>query len=549
MTKPKKTQLVPTKSPGSFGSRPLGVTFYEDRAEVTRVATVELAAGSQWIHLSGVSAFLDDRSIQVRVLTAAKSEPTDEEGDGHKAAGVAVIAASARRQVLPAYVHAKGPIEELDTQLREAELARASAQARLTRANSRRTRLRALAATWCEGLSEIPRGAATDDLAAWRAAYDSTDAALAGAMDEWFEASRALSEADDAAALAQARLAVRRAEAPICDATVEVQLDAESAGRYELEFKYRVPCAMWRPEHLARLDFDEAAQIGRIELVTYATVWQATGERWDGVELAFSTARPSQAASPPLLQDDPIWSRKKTTDERKTVTIESRDVEVAAADVAGGHSQVAQMPGVDDGGEPLEYGSKARVDLPSTGAPFRVEIASIELEAKVERVLRPERSAVAHIRALATLTGDEPLLAGPIRIVRGGSMMGRTRLDFVAPGAAFELGFGPDDAIRVRRHEHRRREESTITGSQTIDFDTDLFLSNLSDQPQKLHVFERIPVSEIEGLKVTLVENDGFNVNEADGFLDLELELEPRATKKLNIEYELKAPSKMVLPF
>ena len=204
MTKPKKTQLVPTKSPGSFGSRPLRVTFYEDRAEVTRVATVELAAGSQWIHLSGVSAFLDDRSIQVRVLTAAKSEPTDEEGDGHKAAGVAVIAASARRQVLPAYVHAKGPIEELDTQLREAELARASAQARLTRANSRRTRLRALAATWCEGLSEIPRGAATDDLAAWRAAYDSTDAALAGAMDEWFEASRALSEADDAAALAEA---------------------------------------------------------------------------------------------------------------------------------------------------------------------------------------------------------------------------------------------------------------------------------------------------------------------------------------------------------
>lgn len=545
MTKPKKNGLSVAK-PATFDSRPIRVTFYEDRAEVTRVASVELAAGSQWIHLSGVSAFLDDRSVQVRLLAAAEPSKDTESSNEME---VSVIAASARRRVLPAYVHAKGPIEELETMLREAEAARTSAQARLARANSRRAHLRTLTSTWCAGLSEIPRGAAADDLAPWRSAYRSMDEALDAAMDEWFGATQALSDADDAASLANARLAVRRAEAPICDATVEVQLDAQRAGAYEIEFKYRVPCAMWRPEHLARLDFDEATQAAKIELVTYATVWQATGEAWSGVELAFSTARPSQAASPPLLKDDQIWSRKKSTEERKTVMIESRDVEVSAADVEGGQSQVAQMPGVDDGGEPLEYGSKERVDLPSTGAPFRVEIASISLEATVERVLRPERSAVAHVRALTTLTSDKPLLAGPIRIARGGSMMGRTRLDFVAPGAAFELGFGPDDAIRVRRREHRRREESSITGSQTIDFNTDLFLSNLSDQPQKVHIFERIPVSEIDGLKVTLVDNDGFNVDEADGFLDLELELEPRATKKLNIEYEIKAPSKMVLPF
>src|SRR5690606_24514418 len=144
-----------------------------------------------------------------------------------------------------------------------------------------------------------------------------------------------------------------------------------SMDEVELEVKYRTPCALWRPEHLARLNQDaKNPHAGEVEWTSWGVAWQRTGEDWGDVEVAFSTARPAQVADVPVLDDDRLSKRKKTAEERKQVVVQMREEQVKDT----GARAEAEMPGVDDGGKPLEFAPKGRYNLPSNGQPTRVEI-------------------------------------------------------------------------------------------------------------------------------------------------------------------------------
>jgi len=203
---------------------------------------------------------------------------------------------------------------------------------------------------------------------------------------------------------------------------------------------------------------------------------------------------------------------------------------------------------VDDGGEPLNYVGKERVTLPSNGRPFRVEIGRTNMDAEVARVLMATRSPAAHIRATATLSGSGPLLAGPVRLARGSSIVGRAKIDFIGKGEPFELGFGPDDGIRVRRMEDEERDTQTLTGAQRIRRKVSLFLSNISGTNRSVLVNERVPVSEIDEVEIQMLDAGPFKLDAKDGFLRTTVDVGARATKIMRFSYEVRAGSKVVLP-
>src|SRR5690606_24149367 len=132
--------------------------------------------------------------------------------------------------------------------------------------------------------------------------------------------------------------------------------------------------------------------------------------------------------------------------------------------------------------EPLELRAAGRVTLEPDGAPLRIALSRAELPAEVDRVLLPELAPVAHVRATATHGGGAPLLAGPVRLLRqtGRTLtaVGRARLRLVPPGEPFELGFGPDDAVRVQRRVDEERATTPVVGTQHVARAVALFLSN-----------------------------------------------------------------------
>lgn len=515
-------------------SRAERVTLFEDRAEVVRRANVRVRAGSVWEAIAGISLLVDDSTVQAKVLSGPA-----------RVLSVRVLRRAHQERVL-----GREEIEALEKASKEAEARVRAAAQTIERTERALAQHFQLSDQWVKAASLGPRKASDESvLASYREAWRAIDASASRAIATLASAKAEKIQAEDERKQAELRASQGRMEKPRYDAVIEVELDSKEEGEVELELLYRLPCALWRPEHLARLSTETPqAAVGKVEIVTYASAWQATGEAWKNVELRFSTARPARAASAPVLSDDVLSTRRKTDEERKQVVIAAREQSIQLAGLDRGERAVEEMPGVDDGGEPQLFMGKERVDLPSTGRPFRVEIGRVTVDAELARVLLASRATVAHLRATATLEGAGPLLAGPVRLARGSSMVGRARLDFVGKGEPFELGFGPDGAIRVRRNEDEERDTQAITGTQKIKRKVKLFLSNLSDQPKKVLVTERIPVSEIEDVEIELVEAGSFKLDAKDGFLNATVEIGPSQTKTMQFVYEIKAGSRVVLP-
>ena len=500
------------------------VTFFEDRAEVVRVLATALPAGRSRLHAQGLTLLVDDRSI------ACKS--TDSQ----------VVFSRVRRRVEEAARVEDLAALEADRERCRAKVARIDAA--LERAHVEAVRTEALLREWTSAVAAVPSRA--DEAAVeLGAAYDALDAASTATFDD---VARLRSERDIAhgeAVRADMALANARTKKPLYEAFIELEVLTESEGTFEIELTYRTPCALWRPEHLARLTRDGTK--AEIAITTYATVWQMTGESWTDVPCRFSTARPAKSASAPLLDEDVLFTRKKTDTERKQVVVEARDQTVNLAGSDRGTRDVDEMPGVDDGGQAQWLDARDNATIESDGRPVRIEIGQRTLPCEVERVCFPERSPATYVRARATLTGG-PLLAGAVTVARESELVGRSQTPFVGAGEPFELGFGIDDGIRVHRKQTEKRKTTPVTGTQHIAREVRLYLSNLSDETRSVTLIERVPVSEVEDVQIHVVDTAHAKRDAKNGFVTLAQELPPRGTRDLLLEYRIEASSNVVLP-
>ncbi len=523
--------------PGEAGeSRAVSVTLFEDRAEVTRRAEAEIGAGTSWVRIAGISPFVDEHSVQARI-----------EGEGE---GTKVLSARVRWRAHLERALGREEINALTVKEKAAQRALREQELALDRATRAEQQAKGLLGKWLAGVAQVPRGSReAEALGSFRAALLAIEQSAAQALGQAAEAREARQRATEDLAEARARLQAGRVERPRHEAVIEVQLSSTEARAITLELRYRVPCALWRPEHVVRLAaLPQKGNTAKLSITTLATAWQRTGERWDDVEMRFSTARPSRIGSAPLIADDLLHARRKTDQERQRIEVDLREETIKTAGLDRGTRVVEEMPGVDDGGEPVLLAAREKVSIPSDGKPFRVEVQQVTVEARIERVVFAELSQVAHLRATTTLTQGGPLLAGPLRIVRGRSLVGRGRLDYVGKGEPFEVGLGTDDGVRVRRAVSEQRDTTALIGTQKIKRSVKIYLSNLGSEGRRLLVSERVPVSEIADVEITVLDAAGFERDGKDGFLRREISLGANAIETVELSYEIRAAAKVVLP-
>ena len=109
-----------------------------------------------------------------------------------------------------------------------------------------------------------------------------------------------------------------------------------------------------------------------------AVAWQRTGEDWTGADLSFSTARTTLAAEPPQLGEDVLLLVDRTPEERKTIEVDLREVEIQSVGPSSDEpvdlAAALSLPGVDDGGEARTLVPSDRVTVRSDGRPHRVRL-------------------------------------------------------------------------------------------------------------------------------------------------------------------------------
>lgn len=452
------------------------VTVLEDRALLERSGTVQVPSGVTRLSVSGLAPVTVDRSVQL-TLSGGKVHESRVKREWHK-----------KDERPEALSELEARLKSLHRDLKAAGAEVERAELRLQLAQAARTDvIRAISES--AGANQADRARWQDELGTAMAAVDAAEDRLRQAKREQ-ERLRLRSEE-----AAQAARQTRPVEQRL---VTSVELVVEHpGGPATLVLRYLVPCAAWRPAYRATL----SGAADSVALEAEGVVWQRTGEDWKDVTLQFSTARPTLGANPPRLTEDFLSLREKSQQERQQVDVSIREEEIQNVG-EGATARVSEVPGVDDGGQPVSLSAAHKATIPSDGAAHRVPLFQFSAAASAELVANPEFSPLVQRVARFENKGAFPLLAGPVELVRTSGYVGRGQLKFTAPGERLKLSFGSEDALRVARLMETESDKTFITGKQTKTHSVKLFVSNTGSTPMRLVVEERIPVSEVEQVEV-----------------------------------------------
>jgi uncharacterized protein (TIGR02231 family) len=340
-----------------------------------------------------------------------------------------------------------------------------------------------------------------------------------------------------------------------------VPLDAE------LTIRYQVQTASWTPFYDARLSTGTRDEPAKLQLIRRASIQQKTGESWNDVQLALSTARPGAGSAAPVLRPitvdympdaeprppaeprsgvsrgmgyatTPMQELNLNDDERRTVDQSKQTTEVSAGEVrARVEMQVFQAV----------YAIAGRVAVPSTGETKRVQIDDLALDPTLTVRTVPKAEQKAYLYAKLTTARGTPLLPGAVALFRDGTFVGNGRLPLLAPGEEHELGFGVDDLVRVRHAvvEDKRGETGLISTSKTDVRNYRITVKNLHQRPIQLSVLDQIPVAQNDAIKIELQGRTAptrRDVEDKRGVLAWDMALTPDEEKAVEFGYRVSWP-------
>jgi len=504
------------------------VTLLEDRALVQRRGKANLASGLWRILVEKVAPVLSDKSLQAEFCVDYPEARIDD--------------VRTRRRMLIKEEERPEEIKEWETELRSLFNTFNHTTEDRQHLESCFERINAILA---KGLSELPVDAVWGqiDPKSWREQLQTLFKQLRQLRGEILSSYHSQEQLSQQINDLIVKINALLRPDLVYTAYIEADLMIPQAGEYEITFDYVVPNAMWRPWHQARLLLENQPTLSfRCD----GCVWQNTGEDWNEVDLVFSTARASLGTEPPLLTDDLLNVKEKS----KQLIIEAWEQEIQTTGLGMDGTpatapppSTVEVPGVDDGGEVRNLRPATKATVPSDGRPYRVPLFSFESPAQVEYVLMPELSCQVVLKSEQTNQANYPILAGPVDLVRTSEFVGKTSVMFIAPGEKFALGWGSDGAMRVQRTQTKTRDRDYFTKWNTMKMTTKLFLSNIGAENRVIKTTERVPVSELEQVKVEVLADDTTDGVQPDenGFCTWNFTLQPYSQLQASLCYKLSA--------
>lgn len=344
---------------------------------------------------------------------------------------------------------------------------------------------------------------------------------------------------------------------------VVVNVEATEAVKGSLRISYRVQEASWVPFYDARLTVGEAAAKPTIELVHRAEVIQSTGEKWDGVELTLSTARPNGATAVPEmasweiskleeLAPEPLAQAAPAPTMAEAESVEADQSLSRTLQIAKPKMRMVQKQAViETAGFQANYKIAGRVSVDNAGQSKKVRITSGQYEASLQAIVAPRIDVTAYLTASFQITGTGPQLPGIANLYRDGTFVGQGNLPLLNPTETANLGFGADDLIKVIRDEIDRvtGEEGIISSSNVEVRAWDIAVKNLHTIAMPIRVVDRVPFTAAQDIEIT--EAPGMtpatirDLDKKRGVLAWDFTLEPQTDKTLKTGYKITWPEGM----
>jgi uncharacterized protein (TIGR02231 family) len=326
---------------------------------------------------------------------------------------------------------------------------------------------------------------------------------------------------------------------------VEVLVGCPAGQKARVELTYLVGGASWEPAYEARAD--DSPNAGAVELSTFATLRQSTGEDWAQARLVLSTAVPAQNATPPEINPLRVYSEEREAEKKVLVRREeyTEHAEASPQDLPAqsGEGRVAAK----SQGLSVQLVVPEAADVPGDGAPVRIFVAKHRMRATFAYRTIPK--LMPYVFRVADLTNSAPfpLLPGALDAFRPTGFISRYLLERVPQGGVFHLTFGIDEGVRVTRTvvEELKRDAGLFGGKKRFKYGYRFEVANYGQKAAEVEVSEHVPVSELDDI---LVEVDakttrGYELKAADGIVTWKLPLKPAEKRAVDLAFHVDVPS------
>ncbi|MCD8298656.1 MAG: mucoidy inhibitor MuiA family protein [Opitutae bacterium] len=258
------------------------------------------------------------------------------------------------------------------------------------------------------------------------------------------------------------------------------------------------------------------------EFAYRGTIRQNTGEDWKGVAITLSTAQPQISARPPRATTISLSGRKlDNPDEREIVEVAAdkpvpATLSLARADAGDNDAETAARDNADFSdvrgrGATVTFVVAGTHDVPTGSREHQVEIAQEKLAVQETRLeAAPRLRGDVYWRAELKNDDARPIVAGKLRVCRDAGFIGIAQREYVPAGATFAIFAGAESGLSASCETLAPLKESGsgkfFSASETT-VEGDIYkIANLTTNPRKVRVRSQIKVSEIDDVKISILD-------------------------------------------
>ncbi|MDB5060699.1 MAG: hypothetical protein JWP67_542 [Mucilaginibacter sp.] len=181
--------------------------------------------------------------------------------------------------------------------------------------------------------------------------------------------------------------------------------------------------------------------------------------------------------------------------------------------------------------------------IPSDGRQYLVNIDEVSTAASYQYYVAPKLSTDVFLTARIVDWNKYNFLSGEANLFFEGTFIGKSLIDTHNTSDTLDLSLGNDKNIVVTRTLQKDLTERQSIGSNKREMrDWLITIKNRKNQPVNLLVEDQVPISQNSAIEVDAQEITGAEMDKLTGKLSWNLNLVTQAEKQLHLRYQVKYP-------
>ncbi|MEM1126280.1 MAG: DUF4139 domain-containing protein [Bacteroidota bacterium] len=333
----------------------------------------------------------------------------------------------------------------------------------------------------------------------------------------------------------------RRRTQPQAQSVVEVTVRAEQATSGRFQLSYLTYTAGWQPLYDLRADTYGAP----LALTYKANVYQRTEVAWDNVALTLSTGNPMRPGTAPTLTP---WFLDADVAPRARRAEAAAEADVEAMGVMTAQAAAAPAVTVTQNVTSVAFEITEPYAIAPDGQETMVVIQESSLPATYEHYAAPKLAPAAFVRALVTEWEAFNLLSGEANVFFEGAFVGTTYLDAQNTADTLQVSLGQDPGLVVeRRLRTDFSERNLLRTRQEVTRAYALDVRNTKAVPVTLVLQDQIPLSTDEAIRISADLDRRAELDEATGLVTWRLTVPAGASETVEVAYSVQAPRDRVV--